>query len=166
MNSDFSKIDFRSVESISNHLLKIIPQQAPFRFIDRVIEIGTDHIVGEYTFRHDEMFYAGHFPKQPVTPGVILIEAMAQTAVVAFGLYLRLLEMAERPDLASPDLLTVFTDVEAEFHGAVYPGDRVVIKAEKLFWRRNKLKARASMYRENDVLVATATLAGMGVENI
>jgi 3-hydroxyacyl-[acyl-carrier-protein] dehydratase len=166
MSKDSLQIDFQSVASVSNYLLSIIPQQAPFRFIDRVIEIDQDRIVGEYTFRPDEVFYAGHFPKQPVTPGVILIEAMAQTAVVAFGLYLRLLETQGGQGASRPNLLTVFTDVEAEFHGAVFPGERVVVKAEKIFWRRNKLKSRASMFRDNGELVATATLAGMGVEKI
>ncbi|MEO1575848.1 MAG: beta-hydroxyacyl-ACP dehydratase, partial [Pseudomonadota bacterium] len=57
-----------------DELLQAVPQQAPFRFIDTIVEVDDDHIVGRYTFRPDEFFYAGHFPGQPVTPGVILIE--------------------------------------------------------------------------------------------
>ena len=73
-------------------ILMAVPQQAPFRFIDDILEVDERRITGGYRFREDEYFYRGHFPGRPVTPGVILIEAMAQTGVVAFGLYLSLLK--------------------------------------------------------------------------
>ncbi|MBN2397434.1 MAG: beta-hydroxyacyl-ACP dehydratase, partial [Deltaproteobacteria bacterium] len=66
-------------------VLEMVPQMPPFRFIDDILEMDGDHIVGAYRFREDEYFYRGHFPGRPVTPGVILIETMAQTGVVAFG---------------------------------------------------------------------------------
>ena len=69
-------------------VLAAVPQQEPFRFIDEILEMDTEHIVGAYRFKEDEYFYRGHFPGRPITPGVILVEAMAQTGVVAFGLYL------------------------------------------------------------------------------
>ena len=71
-------------------ILNNVPQQYPFRFIDEILELDDEHIVGAYRFREDEYFYQGHFPGQPITPGVILIETMAQTGVVAFGLYLNM----------------------------------------------------------------------------
>ena len=69
-------------------ILAMVPQQHPFRFIEEILELDEEHIVGVYRFRSDEYFYRGHFPGLPITPGVILIETMAQTGVVAFGLYL------------------------------------------------------------------------------
>ena len=75
--------DKKTIEEV----LSLIPQQYPFRFIDGILEMDEEHIVGTYRFREDEYFYRGHFPSQPITPGVILIETMAQTGVVAFGIY-------------------------------------------------------------------------------
>src|SRR5260221_3509027 len=120
-------------------VLELIPQQRPFRFIDRLVEIDENHAVGEYTFRADETFYAGHFPGNPVTPGVILIETMCQTGLVALGIHLLGLEL---PAEEVAKTVTLFTETEnAEFERIVKPGDTVRIKAQKVFWRRRKLKS-------------------------
>jgi 3-hydroxyacyl-[acyl-carrier-protein] dehydratase len=54
-------------------VLAAVPQQEPFRFIDEILELDTDGIVGAYRFKADEYFYRGHFPERPITPGVILV---------------------------------------------------------------------------------------------
>lgn len=142
-------------------VLAAIPQQEPFRFVDEIVEVDDEHIVSRYTFRPDADFYRGHFPGNPITPGVLLIEAMAQTGVVALGIYIvgreRGIEEVRR-------VLTVFTDVTAEFSGVVRPGDTVTIRAKKVFFRRMKLRSEVEMRTADGTLVATATLAGMGVE--
>jgi len=144
-------------------VLAAVPQQAPFRFIDEILELDETHIVGAYRFKEDEYFYRGHFPGRPVTPGVILVEAMAQTGVVAFGLYLVLAQGREE-ELQRGNLTTLFTVIEAvEFAGMVKPGDRVIIRGEKVYFRKGNLKAKVSMERENGETVATGVLAGMGV---
>jgi 3-hydroxyacyl-[acyl-carrier-protein] dehydratase len=61
-------------------------------------------------------------------------------------------------------VLTVFTDVTAEFSGVVRPGDTVTISARKVFFRRMKLRAEVEMRSADGTLVATATVAGMGIE--
>ena len=73
-------------------VLARVPQQEPFRFIDEISELDDEHIVANYRFREDADFYRGHFPGNPITPGVILVETMAQAGVVALGLYLCALE--------------------------------------------------------------------------
>lgn len=144
-------------------VLAAVPQQAPFRFIDEILEMDTEHIVGAYRFKEDESFYRGHFPGRPVTPGVILVEAMAQTGVVAFGLYL-VMEQGREAELKSGNLTTLFTVIEnMEFTGMVKPGERVIIRGEKVYFRKGNLKAKVSMERENGEPVASGVMAGMGV---
>jgi len=142
-------------------VLALLPQQEPFRFVDEILEVDDDHIVSRYTFRPDADFYRGHFPGNPITPGVLLIEAMAQTGVVALGIYL---VARERGVEDVRRVLTVFTDVSAEFTGVVRPGNTVTMRARKVFFRRMKLRAEVEMRLADGSLVATATLAGMGID--
>ena len=142
-------------------LLEMVPQQEPFRFIDEILEVDEKHIVSKYTFRADADFYRGHFPGNPMTPGVLLIEAMAQTGVVALGIYIlgtqKGLDHVQR-------FLTVFADVSAEFSSVVRPGETLTISARRVFFRRMKLRSEVEMRKNDGSLVATATLGGMGVE--
>jgi 3-hydroxyacyl-[acyl-carrier-protein] dehydratase len=138
-------------------ILAAVPQQPPFRFIDEILELSDEHIVGRYRFRAEEYFYAGHFPDRPITPGVILIEALAQTGVVALGLHL-----ASTLPAAAP-LKTLFTETSVEFTGLVAPGDEVTVRAEKIYFRRLKLKVRAEMTLAGGSVVCSGELAGMGV---
>jgi 3-hydroxyacyl-[acyl-carrier-protein] dehydratase len=145
-------------------VLAAVPQQEPFRFIDEILEMDTEHIVGAYRFKADEYFYRGHFPERPITPGVILVEAMAQTGVVAFGLYL-VMEQGREAELKSGNMTTLFTVIDVmEFTGLVNPGERVIIRGEKIYFRKGNLKAKVSMERENGESVCSGVLAGMGVK--
>jgi 3-hydroxyacyl-[acyl-carrier-protein] dehydratase len=141
-------------------VLALLPQQEPFRFVDEILEVDDEHIVARYTFRPQSDFYRGHFPGNPITPGVLLIEAMAQTGVVALGIYL---VAREKGPEEVKRVLTVFTDVTAEFSGVVRPGDTVTIRARKVFFRRMKLRAEVEMRNGDGALVASATVAGMGI---
>lgn len=144
----------------AEEVLALIPQQRPFRFIDRLIELSDSRAVGEYTFRSDETFYPGHFPGDPVTPGVILIETMCQTGLVALGIYLLGLEV---PKEEVAKTVTLFTDCQVEFERIVRPGDTVRVEADKVFWRRRKLKSNVVLSLANGDSVAKGTVAGMGV---
>lgn len=141
-------------------VLEIIPQKPPFRFIDRLVEIDDAHAIGEYTFKADESFYVGHFPGDPVTPGVILIETMCQTGLVALGIYLLGLE-APRPEVEKT--ITLFTESEVEFERVVRPLETVRVSAEKVYWRRRKLKSRVLLTLADGTPVCRGTVGGMGV---
>lgn len=148
-----------SREEKMSTVLSFVPQQEPFRFVDQLIEMDQQRIVGQYTFREEEWFYRGHFPGNPVTPGVILVEAMAQVGLVAFAIHLKL-AAGEHPN----DFTTLFQESQVEFLKPVFPKDTVTIKAELIYFRRGKLKAKIDLYLPGDVLAATGTMAGMGVK--
>jgi len=141
-------------------VLAAIPQRDPFRFIDEILELGEDHIVAAYTFRPDADFYRGHFPGRPITPGVILIESMAQAGVVGLGLHLLSNELG--PDDATK-YTTLFTDAQVEFSGIVEPGARVITTGRKVFFRRRKLRAEVEMRLGDGSVVCSGQLSGMGV---
>lgn len=141
-------------------VLAAVPQREPFRFIDAIHELDDAHIRASYRFRPEADFYRGHFPERPVTPGVLLIEAMAQAGVVALGIYLLALE--ESPE-ALDRYLTVFTEASVEFAEGVPPGDTVMTTGRKVFFRRHKLRTEVEMRRADGRVVASGVLAGIGV---
>lgn len=151
-------------DSIIQEVLALVPQQKPFRFIDEILTLNEKEIVGAYRFQKDEFFYPGHFPGWPITPGVILIESMAQIGVVAYGMYLLACQRNVRPrEMKGP--LSLFSLAEdIEFKGIVLPGERVIVRGEKIYMRKGALKVSTSMERENGEVVCIGKLAGMGVE--
>lgn len=144
--------------------LSLIPQQPPFRFIDDILDVNDATIHASYRFREDEVFYKGHFPGNPITPGVILIETMAQTAVVAMGIYQLLCRGVTDIELQEMTTLFAFADA-VEFTGIVHPGERVHIFGDLLYLRRGHLKTKARIERENGETVCSGILTGTGVQN-
>jgi 3-hydroxyacyl-[acyl-carrier-protein] dehydratase len=141
-------------------ILELLPQREPFRFVDEILEVDEDHIVATYRYRPDADFYRGHFPGNPVTPGVILLETVAQVGVVALGIYLVGLAGGRA---AVERTLALFADAEVEFAGVVRPGDRVTVRARKVFYRRGKIRSEAEMHLDDGSVVCSATISGMGV---
>ncbi|RIL11650.1 MAG: beta-hydroxyacyl-ACP dehydratase [Proteobacteria bacterium] len=138
-------------------VLERLPQKPPFLFIDKIMELSEGHIVTERKFREDEYFYKGHFPGDPVTPGVILVETMAQAGLVALGIYLL---GKEQPGVM---MRTLFSECAVEFFQIVRPGEVVTVRGEKIFWRRNKLKSQVELRKENGEMAASGVVSGVGV---
>lgn len=151
-------------ESIKQEVLALVPQQKPFRFIDEIIRLNEEEIVGAYRFREDEFFYPGHFPGRPITPGVILVESMAQIGVVAYGMYLLSRQRNVRPGQMTGPLSLFSLAEDVEFMGIVRPSERVITRGKKIYMRKGALKVDVRMERENGEVVCVGKLAGMGVE--
>lgn len=142
-------------------VLELIPQRPPFRFLDALTCLEPERAVGVYTFTGREEFYAGHFPGQPVTPGVILLEAMCQTGLVALGIYLLSLEV---PAVELASRLTLFTEAQVEFLRPVLPGERVRFEARREYWRFGKLKAHVQTLGHDGSVIAEGTVAGTSMQ--
>ena len=156
-----SNEDTKSVRLNRHEVLALLPQQEPFRFVDEITEVDESHIAAHYRFKPEADFYNGHFPGNPITPGVILLESLAQVGVVSLGIYLFALEEG----LAGVESkLALFVDADVEFSGLVSPGDKVFISAEKVFFRRNKLRTKATMTTEDGKIICSGTISGFRVD--
>lgn len=144
----------------STELLDWLPQAAPFRFVDRVLEVDRRIIRATYRFREDAPYYAGHFPGWPITPGVLLLECMAQGGVVLHGLYLLALE-GNRNQWGSHR--TLLTDASIEWSASVYPGETVEVIGTVRSWRRLRIRSCVEMYKTGGERVAKGEIGGIGV---
>ncbi len=136
-------------------LMKLLPHRYPFLMIDRIIEVdGNDSAVGIKNVTINEPHFAGHFPEQPVMPGVLIVEAMAQTAgaicIRALG--------AEKPSL-----VYFLTIDNAKFRKPVVPGDQLRIPVRKVKTRGNLLKFACEAIVDG-AKVAEAEISAMMVD--
>ena len=137
-------------------IIDLLPYQAPFLFVEELTLVSKNGIEGYYTFKEDEYFYRGHFKDSPITPGVILIEVMAQIGVVCLGVLL-LKEQAsktEKPQIA-------LTSNQVDFFLPVQPKERVRVVSEKIYFRFNKLKCKVHLFNDKNELVCRGTISGM-----
>jgi 3-hydroxyacyl-[acyl-carrier-protein] dehydratase len=141
-----------------SHILDILPYTAPFLFVDQLISVSEEGASGVYTFKQDEYFYKGHFIDNPVTPGVILTECMAQIGVVCLGIYLMSLQESATEN---EDKQIALSSVAVDYLVPVYPGETVTVRSEKKYFRFGKLKCNVSMRNAKNELVCKGTISGM-----
>ncbi|GAB5565253.1 MAG: beta-hydroxyacyl-ACP dehydratase [Winogradskyella sp.] len=137
-------------------IIKLLPYEAPFLFVDEIVTITEAGVKGSYTFDEEAFFYKGHFKNNPITPGVILTECMAQIGLVCLGIYLLAneLDSSKQPQIA-------LTANQIDFYLPVLPGEKVVVVSEKEVFRFNKLKCKVKMFNSKDELVARGLISGM-----
>jgi len=132
-----------------------LPQTEPFLFVDEFTKIDERGAFGHYTFREDEYFYQGHFPDHPITPGVILIEVMAQIGLMGLGIFLT------KPYEQKEPFRVAFSSSQVDFLKPVYPGQQVWVQSEKIYFRFGKLKCKVQMKDTNDEILCQGELSGM-----
>lgn len=131
----------------------LLPHRYPFLLVDRVIDVVLDErITALKNVTVNEPFFAGHFPQRPVMPGVLLLEALAQTA----GL-LMILSKQQDKDAGKQAMFFLAGIDGARFKRMVVPGDQLRLEAEVLNVRRNLMKHKTSAY-VGDALACSAEI--------
>lgn len=138
----------------NQEILNNLPYSKPFLFVDEIVSITENGVEGTYYFDDKLDFYKGHFKDNPITPGVILTETMAQIGVVCLGIYLL-------NNTFNKNSVIALTSSEIEYLKPIYPNQKVKVISEKIYFRFNKLKCKVTMFNEANQEVCRGTIAGM-----
>jgi len=132
-------------------IMRFLPHRPPFLFVDKILEMSKEHVVGIKNVTMNETFFVGHFPDEPVMPGVIQIEAMAQTGGI--------LVMNSVPD--PENYLTFFLKIDGvKFRSKVVPGDTLLFKLDLIApIRRGLCHMRGVAYVGNKIVMEAEMLA-------
>jgi 3-hydroxyacyl-[acyl-carrier-protein] dehydratase len=143
------------------YILDRLPYKSSFRFVDEISYLNSDQVIGHYTLRADAFFYEDHFPGNPVTPGVILTEIMAQIGLVVLGIYLVTPNPAENSAAPVNDIFPLLTSADVSFLKMALPGQKVTVISSKVYFRFDKLKCKAVMQDAGGDIIAKAVFSGM-----
>ena len=140
-----------------NQIKKIIPHRYPFLLVDKILDISEDHVVGLKNITMNETYFNGHFPSEPVMPGVLQVEAMAQTGGIFF------LHAKEDPE----NYNTYFLRIDnAKFKNKVVPGDTLIFDLKLIApIRRGICQMKGTAFVGNKV-VMEAELTAQIIKNI
>ncbi len=130
---------------------ELLPHRPPFLFIDKIMELSEDTVVGVKNVTMNETFFVGHFPGEPVFPGVIQIEAMAQTGGILA------MSSVDNPK----DYITLFAKIDdVKFRNKVVPGDTIVFSLELISpIRRGICHMQGVAYVGNNIVIEAKMMA-------
>lgn len=138
----------------NDKILAKLPYSKPFLFVDEILNIDENGVKGTFRFDENLEFFKGHFVNNPVTPGVILTEVMAQIGLVCLGVFLL-------DDSFNKSTLVGLTSTEIDFLKPVFPNEKVTVISAKIYFRFGKLKCKVLMINEKEEEVCRGTIAGM-----
>lgn len=139
-----------------NRIRELLPHRYPFLLVDKIIELGKNYIVGVKNITTNEPFFQGHFPQEPVMPGVLQVEAMAQTG----GLLV--LNTVDEPERYS----TYFMKIDGvKFRQKVVPGDTLILRLELLAPIRRSISTMKGYVFVGDKLVSEAEFMAQIIKN-
>lgn len=139
-----------------NRIRELLPHRYPFLLVDKIIEIGGNYIVGVKNITSNEPFFVGHFPQEPVMPGVLQVEAMAQTG----GLLV--LNSVDEPERYS----TYFMKIDGvKFRQKVVPGDTLILRLELITPIRRGIATMKGYIFVGDKLVSEAEFMAQITKN-
>ncbi len=141
-----------------DEIKKLLPHRYPFLLVDRIIDFEAGvGITGLKNVTINEPFFQGHFPDEPIMPGVLILEAMAQTGII-------FAKMTAPEELS--DKLLVFAGMDGvRFRRPVLPGDQLIMKLELIKRKSSLWKIRAKGFVGDDLVVEAVLMAAVQKEN-
>jgi 3-hydroxyacyl-[acyl-carrier-protein] dehydratase len=144
-----------------NDILNYLPYKSSFLFVDNITALNDDGVTGDYRLKSDAFFYEDHFPGNPVTPGVIITEIMAQIGLVVLGIHLMISGTRHDGAMMDSGSFPLLTSTNVEFFKMVLPEEKVIVTSKKQFFRFGKLKCAVEMKNEAGELVARGIFSGI-----
>lgn len=140
----------------NNRIRELLPHRYPMQLVDKIIAMGSNSIVGVKNVTANEPFFPGHFPQEPVMPGVLQVEAMAQCG----GLLV--LNQVEEPERWSTYFLRID---DVKFRQKIVPGDTLLFRVELLHPVRHGISSMKGYMFVGDTVVSEATFTAQIVKN-
>lgn len=144
-----------------NNIISHLPYKSSFLFIDNISSLDMDGVTGDYTLRRDSFFYEDHFVNNPITPGVIITEIMAQIGLVVLGIHLITCENSDADLILDNGSFPLLTATDISFFKMVLPGEKVIVTSKKQYFRFGKLKCLIEMHNGAAELVAKGIFSGV-----
>jgi len=142
-------------------ILDQLPNKSSFLFVDNISRLNGDEVIGDYTFMKDAFFYEDHFAGNPVTPGSVIIEVMAQIGLVVLGIYLVTRAPDELNAKGDAESFPLLTSADVSFCKMVLPGEKVTVISRKQYFRFGKLKCYIEMHNTSEEIIAKGMFSGM-----
>ena len=139
----------------AEEIKKLLPHRDPFLFIDKVLDLSVDHIVAERYVSPEESFFKGHFPEFPILPGVLIVEAMAQTCGILGSHIMK--------QTASDKSVYLLCGVEkVRFRKKVMPGDTLRFETQFITNKRKIWKFNSKAYKGSELVCSAEILCADG----
>lgn len=132
--------------SLFSSIISKLPYGKDFLFVDEIKYMDNDRVIGTYKFDSSAYFYNSHFLHTPITPGVILIEAMGQIGMVTHLIFLNELHLSKQ------NFIPLFSNLECSFYKTIEKGGKIKVIGDKIYFRNNVLKSEVKLYNELEEL--------------
>ena len=152
---------FKMLNNKYKYILDQLPNKSSFLFVDNISLLNDHEVIGDYTLKKDAFFYKDHFAGNPVTPGSVIIEIMAQIGLVVLGIYLVTHAPGELSVTRDEGSFPLLTSTDVSFCKMVLPGEKVSVISRKQYFRFGKLKCYVEMHNASKEIIAKGMFSGM-----